>query len=66
MDHPKIGRPRVVIEPRDPADPKGMYVARCEHCPWTAGPTAKTELQQYAARLHRAQHRDGDIPVAVA
>lgn len=61
--HEIIMRPRVVIEP---CDPKGLHVARCEHCPWTAGPTAKSELLQYAAPRHRAAHRDGAIAVTAA
>ncbi|MFJ2297368.1 hypothetical protein [Oerskovia paurometabola] len=64
--HPKIGRPKVVIEPRDPANPKGMYIAWCDHCTWRVGPTAKSWLQDVEARAHRAAHREGKIPVTVA
>jgi hypothetical protein len=52
---PHVTRPRVVIEP----DATGtMYVARCEHCPWTKGPTAKSWLEEQEVRPHRAAHRN--------
>ncbi len=60
MNHAKIARPKVTITP---ADLTNLYHASCEHCAWTAGPTAKSHLQQVEAPLHRQAHRDGRVPV---
>ncbi|MBN0039358.1 hypothetical protein JN535_04110 [Cellulosimicrobium cellulans] len=59
----RIGRPRVVVEPLDPNDRRGLWFARCEHCPWVCGPTAKSWLDEHEARLHRARHRGAEVPV---
>lgn len=58
-DLEKIARPRVVVEPLDPANRHGMWRARCTHCPWVVGPSAKTWLEGTEARMHRDAHREG-------
>ncbi|MFH6687442.1 hypothetical protein QVL82_01185 [Cellulosimicrobium funkei] len=60
--HPRIGRPRVVVEPIDPENRKGLWRVRCEHCPWVSGQSAKTWLEEHEARLHRARHRGAEVP----
>lgn len=59
----RIGRPRVVVEPLDPADRRGLWFARCEHCPWVSGRSAKSWIEEHEARLHRARHRGAEVPV---
>ncbi|MFD6094550.1 hypothetical protein ACFWGN_20760 [Oerskovia sp. NPDC060338] len=62
--HARVTRPKVAIAPVDPTGTKGLlYRASCEHCVWTADPTAKSHLQQVEAPLHRQAHRDGRAPV---
>lgn len=62
-EHQVIKRPRVVVEPVDPENRHAMYRARCEHCPWVCGPTAKSWADGTEARLHRVAHRAGTAPV---
>jgi hypothetical protein len=54
----KIARPKVVVEPH-PGHPTASW-ARCEHGPWTYGPTAKVAAQDGAKR-HRFDHRAGHV-----
>lgn len=50
-------RPRIAVEPVDPANPKAGYTARCEDCGWTCGPTAKSWLTGTEMPAHRRAHR---------
>lgn len=58
--HPVIARARIVVEP-DPND-SHLYFARCLHCDWTKGPTAKTWLTGTENPIHRREHTAGLIP----
>ncbi|NMF29623.1 hypothetical protein [Cellulosimicrobium aquatile] len=62
-EHEVIKRPRVVVEPVDPENRKGLWRVRCAHCPWVSGRSAKSWLEEAEARPHRAKHRAGEAPV---
>lgn len=57
-EHPTIAQPKTELLP----GPGRLWFTRCKHCPWQAGPSVKTHVQELALN-HRQDHRRGRVPV---